>query len=169
MGFIRTKTIKEKEYAYLVSNKWTANGSRQNVKGYLGRVIKPNKEREEKTDITDSEFKEAVTALITQELINHGFNEKLMRDKTKVDLENRKIINNNKNTVIGLNEGYLCTYTLNKLMTLHVKGYEEQAGTQLATAIVEAGLKLDKETFVQLFEKIYKGNNKTKDKNEQSS
>lgn len=166
MGFIRTKIIKEKEYAYLVSNTWTINGSRQNVKGYLGKVIRPNRERNETTDITNAEFKEALNALITQELINHGFNEKLCKDKTKIDLENRKIINNNKNTVIGINDGFLCTYTLNKLMTLQLQGYEEQAGMQLATALVEAGLKLDKEAFVQLFEKIYKGNNKTDDKNE---
>ncbi|MBD3361637.1 hypothetical protein GF358_02475 [Candidatus Woesearchaeota archaeon] len=164
MGFIRTKTIKGKEYAYLVSNTWTINGSRQNVKGYLGRVIRPTKEREETTNTADSEFKEAINSLITQELINHGFNEKLMRDKTKIDLENRKIINGKKNIVLGLNEGFLCTYTLNNIMTLQLKGHEEQAGMQLATALVEAGLKIDKETFVSLFEKIYKGNHKTKDK-----
>jgi hypothetical protein len=166
MGFIRTKTIKGKEYAYLVSNTWTINGSRQNVKGYLGRVLKPECQRQANTDITNSNFTEAIIALITQELVNHGFNEKLNRDNTKVDLENRKIINNNKNIVIGMNEGYLCTYTFNNLMTLQLTGYEEQAGTQLATALVEAGLKIDKEVFVQLFEKVYKGNMKTEDKDE---
>jgi len=46
-------------------------------------------------------------------------------------------------------------------LTLQLKGYEEQAGIQLATALVEAGLKVDKDVFVQLFEKIYKGNMKT--------
>ncbi len=166
MGFIRTKLIKGKEYAYLVSNTWTINGSRQNVKAYLGRVIRLNRERNAITDISNSEYKDAVIALITQELVNHGFNEKLSRDNTKIDLENRKIINKNKNTVVGMNEGYLCTYTLNNLMTLQLTGYEEQAGTQLATALVEAGLKIDNEIFVQLFEKIYKGNKKTEDTDE---
>ncbi|MBN1645391.1 hypothetical protein JW851_05150 [Candidatus Woesearchaeota archaeon] len=166
MGFIRIKTIKGKEYAYLVSNKWTINGPRQNVKGYLGRVLKPSCKRQEKTDISNSEFKESIISLITQELINHGFNEKLNWNNTKVDLENRRIINNNKNIVIGVNDGYLCTYTLNNLMTLRLKGYDEQAGIQLATALIDAGLKLDKETFIQLFEKIYKGNNKTNEKDE---
>ncbi|MBW2969355.1 hypothetical protein KY314_04570 [Candidatus Woesearchaeota archaeon] len=166
MGFIRAKTIKGKEYAYLVSNTWTNQGSRQNVKCYLGRIIKLQKKQETTPDITNSEYTEAITSLITQELINHGFNEKLSHNNTKVDLKNRKIINNNKNTVIEINEGYMCTYTLNKLMTLKLTGYEEQAGTQLATALLEAGLKINKEIFVQLFEKIYKGNKKTKDKDE---
>ena len=65
-----------------------------------------------------------------------------------------------------MNEGYLCTYTLNNLMTLQLTGHEEQVGTQLATALVEAGLKVDKEVFVQLFEKVYKGNMKTEGKDE---
>lgn len=166
MGFIRAKTIKGKEYAYLVSNTWTINGSRQNVKGYLGRIIHPDRIREEQTDVSQSDFTEAIIALITQELINHGFNEKLTRGNTKVDLENRKIINGKKNIVIELNEGLLCTYTLNNLLNLQITGHEEQAGTQLATTLVEAGLKLNKETFVELFEKIYKGNKKTESKDE---
>jgi len=162
MGFIRTKHIKGKEYAYFVSNTWTNKGPRQNVKAYLGRVIRPEHKQNQQTDINQSNLNEAITSLITQELINHGFNEKLTRNKTKVDLKNRKIINNNKNTVIGMNEGFLCTYTLNNLMTLQLQGHEEQAGTQLATTLLEAGLKITKETFVQLFEKIYKGNKKNK-------
>jgi hypothetical protein len=166
VGFIRAKTIKGKEYGYLVSNTWTANGSRQSVKAYLGRIICPSKAKEETIDINKLEYSDAVLALIKQELKNHGFNDSLAKDKTKVDLENRKIINNNKSIILEMNEGYLCTYTLNHLMTLKLKGYEEQAGTQLATALVEAGLKLSQETFVQLFEKIYKGNKNNEYTNE---
>jgi len=160
MGFIRTKNIKGQEYAYLVSNTWTNNGPRQNVKAYLGRTIRPEKNQEQTPDISPLEYQEAVIMLIKQELQNHGFNQELKKENTKIDLKNRKIINNKKNTVIKMNEGFLCTYTLNNLMTLQLQGYEEQAGTQLATALLEAGLKINKETFVQLFEKIYKGNKK---------
>jgi hypothetical protein len=166
MGFIRTKTIKGKEYGYLVKNTWTATGPRQNVKGYLGRILRPQKQKEEPAEISKLEYTDALLALIKQELTNHGFDPSLTKDQTKIDLENRRVINGNKNVIIGMNEGYLCTYTLNKLLTLVPQGYEEQAGTQLATALVEAGLKLNKETFVQLFEKIYKGNKTNDDKNE---
>ena len=166
MGFIRAKNIKGKEYGYLVKNTWTATGPRQNVKGYLGRILRPQKQKEETPDIQNMNYNEAITTLIKQELTNHGFDNTLTQDKTKIDLENRKIINTNKNILLGINEGYLCTYTLNKLMTLNPTGYEEQAGLQLATVLVEAGLKLNKETFVQLFEKIYKSNKNNTDKNE---
>ncbi len=166
MGFIRAKTIKGKEYGYLVHNTWTATGPRQNVKGYLGRIIRLQKQKEETPDISKLKYQSALFALIKQELNNHGFDARLTKDQTKIDLENRRIINRNKNIIVGMNEGYLCTYTLNKLMTLIPQGYEEQAGLQLATALVEAGLKLNKETFVQLFEKIYKPDKNNDDKNE---
>ena len=166
MGFIRAKTIKGKEYGYLVHNTWTATGPRQNVKGYLGRIIRPQKQKEGITDISKLDYIEALFTLIKQELDNHGFDAMLTKDQTKIDLENRRIINRNKNIIVGMNEGYLCTYTLNKLMILTPNGYEEQAGLQLATALVEAGLKLNKETFVQLFEKIYKPSKNNDDKNE---
>lgn len=39
MVFIRIKKIKGQPYAYSVSNKWTAKGSRQKVGKYLGKVI----------------------------------------------------------------------------------------------------------------------------------
>lgn len=166
MGFIRAKTIKGKEYGYLVKNTWTTTGPRQNVKGYLGRIIRPEKQKEETPDISKLKYQSALFTLIKQELCNHGFDTRLAKDQTKIDLENRRIINRNKNIIIGMNEGYLCTYTLNKLMTVIPHGYEEQAGLQLATALVEAGLKLNKETFVQLFEKIYKADKNNDDKNE---
>ena len=158
MVFVRIKKLKGKEYAYLVANEWTINGSRQKVKAYLGRVIKPLRQKEKITDITNLDYKQAIHALAKQELINHGFSEGLTYEAVTVDLAERKILNGKRNAVITLNEGFLCSQTLKDALDIQLTGYEEEAGTQLAKTLLELGLKLPKDTFVQLFEKIYKGN-----------
>lgn len=156
MAFVRTKKLKGKEYAYLVENEWTINGSRQKVKAYLGRVIKPTRKKDKTTDITDMNYQQAVLELIKQEMLNHGFNEDLSQDGITANLSEMKISNGNRNAVIALNEGFLCSQTLKDALEIQPTGHEEQAGTQLAKTLLELGLNLPKDTFVQLFEKIYK-------------
>ncbi|MBD3304184.1 hypothetical protein GF343_03495 [Candidatus Woesearchaeota archaeon] len=156
MAFVRIKKLKGKEYAYLVENEWTINGSRQKVKAYLGRVVKPLREKEKITDIQDLDYKDAVIALVKQELVNHGFSEDLKYDCVTVDLVEQKILNGKRNAVIALNEGFLCSQTLKDALEIQPTGHEEKAGIQLAKALLESGLRLPKDTFVQLFEKIYK-------------
>ena len=156
--FVRIKKLKGKEYAYLVENEWTINGSRQKVKSYLGRVIRPLKMKEKETDISEMNYKQAVMTLLKQELQNHGFDETLTFDnKIKADLDEKKITNSGKNIVLAMNEGFLCSQTLKDALEIELTGHEEEAGTQLAKALVEAGLSIPKDAFVQLFEKIYKG------------
>jgi len=156
--FVRIKKLKGKEYAYLVENEWTINGSRQRVKSYLGRIIRPLKMREKEADISNMEYKQAVMALLKQELHNHGFDESLTFDnKIKADLDEKKITNSGKNIVLAMNEGFLCSQTLKDALEIELTGHEEEAGMQLAKALVEAGLSIPKDTFVKLFEKIYKG------------
>lgn len=156
--FVRIKKLKGKEYAYLVENEWTINGSRQRVKSYLGRIIRPLKMREKEIDISGMDYKQAVTTLLKQELHNHGFDETLTFDnKITADLDEKKITNSGKNIVLAMNEGFLCSQTLKDALEIELTGHEEEAGTQLAKTLVEAGLSIPKDTFVQLFEKIYKG------------
>jgi hypothetical protein len=157
--FVRIKKLKGKEYAYLVENEWTINGSRQKVKSYLGRVIRPLKMKEKEKDISEMDYKQAVMTLLKQELQNHGFDEKLTFDNNiKADLDEKKITNAGKNIVLAMNEGFLCSQTLKDALEIELTGHEEQAGTQLAKALLETGLRIPKDTFVKLFEKIYKGN-----------
>ncbi len=158
MVFVRIKKLKGNEYAYLVANEWTINGSRQRVKAYLGRVIKPLREKEKITDVSNLEYRQAILALAKQELINHGFSEELTYDIVSVDLAEQKILNGKRNAVISLNEGFLCSQTLKDALDIQLTGHEEEAGTQLAKTLLELGLRLPKDTFVQLFEKVYKGN-----------
>jgi len=157
MAFVRIKKLKGKEYAYLVENEWTINGSRQRVKAYLGRAIKPLRQKEKIIDIIDLDYKNAILALVKQELLNHGFSEDLTYDRVTVDLGKQKILNGKRNAVIALNEGFLCSQTLKDALEIQLTGHEEEAGTQLAKILLELGIRLPKDTFVQLFEKIYKG------------
>ena len=43
MSFVRIKKIKDKEYAYLIKNRWlkTKKQPKQKVIGYLGKVLRP--------------------------------------------------------------------------------------------------------------------------------
>ena len=159
MAFVRVKKLKGKEYAYLVENTWQDKGSRQKVKAYLGRVIKPLRQKEGLVDVAGMQFQDAVIALIKQELLNHGFGENLELEKVKADLLNKSFISGSRNVVLALNEGFLCTHTITEVLDFKSAGYEEQVGAKLATALVEAGLKLPKDVFVALFEKIYISNN----------
>ena len=158
MVFVRIKKLKGREYAYLVANEWTINGSRQKVQGYLGRVITPVKQSEKTADISLFEYKQSVIALVKQELWNHGFNSELCCEDVKADLDSMKLTKKGKNVVLALNEGFLCSQTLKDALDIELTGYEEQAGTQLAKTLLELGLNLPKDVFIQLFEKIYKGN-----------
>ena len=161
MVFVRIKKLKGREYAYLVENEWTINGSRQKVKKYLGRVIKPLKRKETETDINNLEYKQAILELVKQELLNHGFSKELTFENTHVNLNKHEITKAGRKVVIALNEGFLCSQTLKDALEIELKGHEEQAGTQLAKTLLEMGLGLPKDTFVKLFEKIYKGNMNT--------
>ncbi|MEM4264087.1 MAG: hypothetical protein QW666_04325 [Candidatus Woesearchaeota archaeon] len=156
MAFVRVKKLKGKEYAYLVENTWQDKGSRQKVKAYLGRVVKPLRQKDTTVDITGMQFQEAVLKLVKQELLNHGFNENLENEGVKADLANKSFVSGKRNIVLALNEGFLCSQTLNEVLSFKPEGHEEQAGEKLATVLVEAGLKLPKDVFVTLFEKVYK-------------
>ena len=101
MAFFRTKKIKGKEYAYIVENEWKRKGSRQKVKGYLGRVYKFNV----KNDVGFIEFKKIESAenyvrendskkiigdLIEWELFRHEID----KNKFAIDLNGMKIMQN---------------------------------------------------------------------------
>ncbi len=156
--FIRIKKIKNKKYAYLVENRWVNNSSRQNVKSYLGFVYAPSKAKDE-IKINDSlGFKELILDIARQELLNHSFGgrEILKREDIIVDLNQLKFTKNKKPVIVALNEGFICEHTLKELLNFKAEGSEEEVGVKLATKLVEAGLGVQKEEFVHVFEKVFK-------------
>ena len=160
MAFVRIKKISGKEYAYFVTNSWTATGPRQKVAKYLGRVIRPAKTKSEKLGaflglesekelnewISKSSFREIAVALINAEMSNHESN------GLKIDAENAGFIDEEgKPFALAINEGFLCSQTAKKLLEYDASA--DYSGYNLADALTAAGIAVDKETFISLFGK----------------
>ncbi len=162
MSFFRIKKINGKEYAYIVENKWHRKGSRQKVKGYVGRVhrfnLKSNVGFLEHLNIEnaeaylqDNDFKKIINGLAEWEILRHGVN----KEEFAIDLNSIKIKKSNKDVALHINEGFLCGHTLKNL--IEFKAVDEQSdGYRLARAFVEAGIKVPQEVFVGLFGKVHK-------------
>ena len=160
MGFIRIKKIDNKEYAYLVENKWykrkvkgKGRGPRQKVSKYLGRVHTFDKVN----DVDFSSFKKisdlgeylkknnkhsVFRDLVEWELFRHNIDNK----EFFIDFDNKKIMKDNKEVSLRINEGFLNSFTLNRVFGL-------RAGNSyhLAKCFVEAGIEIPKEVFVGVF------------------
>ena len=152
--FIRIKKIKGQDYGYLVQNSWTENGARQKVAKYLGKVHRPQKvyskgllefvEKSAEQYFNEKEFKEIINDITKLELHNHGAD-----DQFFVSEGDLKTISG-KSCVIHANNGYITGETIK---ALHQYNAENDDGYFLANLITSAGLNVEKETFVLLFEK----------------
>jgi hypothetical protein len=160
-GFVRIKKIKGSEYGYLVENTWTAKGSRQKVKAYLGKIIKPVKSAElPAPELKETSYSDAVRAVAKWTLLQYGFQEgsqsMLMQGTVLADLAELKVINRTNPAVIAMHEGFLCQHTLQQAVGFIPSGNtEEIVGKELANVLLEAGLSVPHEIFVQIFEKIH--------------
>lgn len=178
MVFIRKKKINGKDYAYLVRNRWTKDGSRQKAK-YLGKLlsfsiikelslndfIRNNYLYELHQFIRKSTKKEILKALIEHELVRRGFEQGIVKkaDPKKEVLHNNshyfkdnKIIkiSTSKECIVEMNEGFLCSYSVDKLLKLKPIGYDErEKGIMLAKVLLEAGLKVERDVFVLIFDR----------------
>lgn len=161
--FFRIKKIKGKEYAYAVENHWKKSGSRQAVKAYLGRVYRfrlvnnvdfHNFLRIENFDayMNNSNRQKVINDLIMWELLK--FN--ISNSDFLVDLASIKIQKNRRNIVILINEGFMCSFTIRKLLDFKPKGDELSDGYRLAKAFVDAGINVPQETFIGIFGKFFK-------------
>ena len=177
MAFIRVKTIPTKkgskyQYAYLVNNRYSRKTKKvcQKVISYLGRVYRFPKVIDTNTnpapnpgvsELGEKPFPEMLAGLFQQELANHGFrqagdewsNEGLLirfEEKTMVFSRGKRPLN----AVIMMNEGFFCKNTHDALMHFKGTGTEADIGSQLANALLGAGLKVSNELFVALVEKF---------------
>ncbi len=169
MSFIRLKKRSYKTtqnyYAYLVDNKWSRYFPRQKVKSYLGRYYKLPRTVNNPINISVIKLKnkkEIIYFLLKNELLYHGFIQKnkhlfIYSDEFFVDLKNYKVINKQtqKKVCLGLNEGYLCNYSLKKLLNFEIKSKnKKKEGYELIKCLLGVGLKIDSNTFLELFNKI---------------
>ncbi|MCP3682738.1 MAG: hypothetical protein GY861_08620 [bacterium] len=154
--FVRVKRIKGRDYAYLVQNTWTERGTRQKVGKYLGKVFRPQKGKNEgltgflKADLSgyikENSFESIVEDLVRLELFNHEL------EGFTVDTKGQKVRDSKgKEIVLELNEGFLCSETLKKLLE-YEKGTDE--GFRLAEILLAAGIKVEKDVFIEIFGKM---------------
>jgi len=153
--FIRLKKIKGKYYAYHVQNRRVRGRVKQKVKGYIGRAYFPKQVNDKNffsfvgKDINSYEIslKKTVEDLVRWELYKHGLD----------DIDNNLITKDGSKVVLKLNEGYLYDKTIKDIIKFYVVGDDEYfIGKEFAEVFVKAGIKIPKELFVKLFEKIVK-------------
>ena len=166
MSFIRLKKrvtkSKESHYAYLVNNKWHKNLPKQKVALYLGRYHKLDSKQ---INIALPKHKNILVSLLKKELLLHNFNQKnsssfIHPEGFIVDLKKNKVLNKHtKNQVcLGLNQGFLCSYTLKNLLKfkpkLNSKKKTKQTSKSLIRVLLEAGIRPDKDQFLKAFSKL---------------
>lgn len=157
MAFVRVKNIKGRKYSYLVENEWTPWGSRQRVTKYLGKTHELAR-LSDKQQTLPIGLNEALLAAVAQELSNHGFVEKegtfVNETGVTVDLKTKKVNHKEKDAVLGMNEGYLCGHTLAQLLAFAPEERPDKTAAKLANLCLEAGLKLNNEQFIHIFEQV---------------
>lgn len=160
MSFIRTKKINSKEYAYLVENKWYKRrvkgkglGSRQKVSKYFGRVYSFNKTENinfltfKKIEdleqyLKNNDKSKIIKGLVEWELFRHSID----KEEFAIDFTNKRLVKGNKEVSLRMNEGFLNSFTLNRLF-----GLRSGDSYYLAKCFVEAGVEIPKEVFVGVF------------------
>lgn len=162
--FVRSKKVKNHKYAYLVKNKWTKKGPRQRVSKYLGRVIelKPQAEAELEELITPQNYGAfgLVKKIIGLELYNHGFTEKRpgvwVNEDIWVNLKSMQVKKSKRKVVLGLNNDFLCNFTLQRLLKFSTTSGKDEAARELATAFIQAGIPIRQDMFIRIFQMIYR-------------
>ena len=162
MGFFRIKKINGKEYGYIVDNKWEHKGSRQKVRAYLGRIHKLdlknnieffefNKIKDTQQYITSNSPARIIRDLLEWEIFKFG----ISKEEFFIDFDSRKIKKSNRECALFVNEGFICGHTLKNLIEFKPEGNDSD-GYRLASAFVEAGIKVPQEIFVGIFSKLNK-------------
>ena len=155
--FIRIKKVKGKEYAYLVENEWKS-GSKQKVKGYIGRVYRPELSSQigflnfynlSAEEILKKDVKEIFNDLLKWEIHKHSITE------FEINAGSFAVMKSKKNCAVLINDGFLCSYTLKNLFGFRPIEHESDT-MRLARCLVEAGIKVPQEIFVGLCEKMFK-------------
>ncbi len=156
MAYIRIKKIQKQEYAYLVESVSTERGPRQKVKQYLGRIhhyflselIPSERNQNTKKDFLNSLLKEHLKALNFSETRNELVNEQIAVTLDKCSILNTK---SKKEVVLALNQGFLCQFTIHRILNFKKTPDLNKDGYALANYFQEAGLQITEEEFVQYY------------------
>jgi len=159
--FIRVKNISGKRYAYLCESVWRDSKNQQVVKQYLGKIFDAS---ETPYISATSEVKKEtlLSQLLAQTLGMAGF----IKHNTlwSKEIDGQMLIVNeqtfavksqkDKDIIIKLNDGYLCSHTLLELHKVLQEPSMDQ-GVELAESFVDCGFRLAPEFFVQVYTKLF--------------
>ena len=163
MVFFRIKKIKGREYVYIVENIWKRKGSRQKVKGYIGRAYRFDlnnhvdflhfvKPQNVDGYLGQSDIKKIINDLIEWEFFKFSID----KQQFCIELNDKKVQRNKKDIALLINDGFMCSLTLKNLLEFKIENDEENDGYRFAKAFVEAGIKVPQDIFIGLFSKLYK-------------
>ncbi|MFT4250662.1 MAG: hypothetical protein ACMXYD_04850 [Candidatus Woesearchaeota archaeon] len=137
--FTRIKYVKGLPYGYLVRNEWRKNGSRQVVVAYLGRVY-------EVEGVSEKSFSSVSADALLESVVLHEAPEGVV-----FDVSSCRLTLDGKEQVFLVNGGLLCSRTVQEVhKSLFVRN-EERPGFALATALRNAGLRLNQQDFIRLY------------------
>lgn len=111
--------------------------------------------------LLDKDKQSIIYSLIEVELFNHGFKKtnqfNFHLGDIKITLDKIKIKNvKNKDIVLEINEGFLCEHTIKSLLAFKFPNLDEKScGICLASTLLNAGIKLNQDLFIKLFNKFY--------------
>lgn len=156
----KNKSGKELQYAYLISSKFYKKGPRQKIKEYLGRVYHSHAEKNSLKKIT-KQWPNAIKELLEQELKDHSFiqtinSQQWLNGEIIIDLSKREVKNNEgQKSCLKLNEGFLCDYTLNQLLSFKTpQKKDHEVGKALGNILLLAGVNIGSEQFIELFNQL---------------
>lgn len=159
--FLRTKKVKGNDYCYLVENKAVKGKVKQKTKKYLGRVFWLEKKEErsfmeymgilELGPYLEKSLEKVLGDLMEWELFKVNFDvEGLKFDKKKL-----KIMKGKQEVVLGVNEGFMCNFTVKRILGFEPTGDLDKDAGRLAKLFVEAGFDLEKEVFIGIYQEFF--------------
>lgn len=156
MVYIRIKKIQKQEYAYVVESVATDQGPRQKVKQYLGKVQRQALPDEIQKKVRAESKCEFLTSLVESHLSALGFVKRgkwLERENVIFSAADCsfKMKKTGKNMVLALEQGYLCEFTLQRLLSFTKSKNLNEDAHALARYFVEAGLQISEQEFVQFY------------------
>lgn len=162
MSYIRLKTISSQRYAYQVEIVSTPKGPRQKVKQYLGKVYSLEPIQEPDSIILGSKKQNLLQNLVLAQLKSLGFKERdkgwffedLSFDPEDFTFIKKTKTNKKQAAVLSLNQGYLSTFTLQRIINFKKSKNLNQDAQNLAKYFLEAGLPISKELFVKFYQNL---------------
>ena len=157
MAFLRTKKINNNTYCYLVQNKHTKKGPRQKVKRYLGKAVRLEPNQEVEFEFPEKPSKpQILNSLIAWELKKHDFklkNNLYQHKNITFNPKTHQILNREKEAALHLNEGFLCSFTVKRILNFKKTNDFQKDAHKLAKFFVEAGINIPQEVFIRVYEK----------------